>query len=357
MRSEYGSEHYLLDYGPGGRIENPWDELARSYASGRDALRSLLHHGQERLGWRRLWVPSYFCQEVVASLCRTGIPIVPYDDAPVDASYPRELRDARAGDIMLNVNFMGLRLWREPGFYGALEVIEDHTHDPWSAWAYTSSADWCVASLRKTLPIPDGAVLWSPTGRALPAPLKCTEERSHASLRKMAGMVLKKRYLAGDDISKADFLELYRAGEAQISSHDPSGISEWSRNLLNTFPIQEWRRKRLDNYRAFAKALGNSPFVRLVAPESQSSSCPFSCLMLFDSPARRDFVRKRLLDRDVYPSVLWPLHEPAIQGIPAMHEQLGRKVLSIHCDMRCDEDDMAVIAGIVTNAVRESAAK
>lgn len=356
MRCEYGSEHYLPDYRPGGHVENPWNEASRSYASGRDALRSLLQYGQEHLGWRRLRVPSYFCQEVVASLCRTGLTIAPYEDAPVDMSAPRKLREVREGDIMLNVNFMGLRFWRENELYESLEVIEDHTHDPWSAWAYTSCANWCVASLRKTLPIPDGAVLWSPTGKELPSALPCTEERSYASLRKMAGMVLKKRYLEGDDISKPDFLELYRSGEEQIASNDASGISVWSRNLLNTFPIQQWRQKRLDNYRVFARALENQPFVRLLMPESEDSSCPFSCLMLFDSPDTRDFVRMRLLERDVYPSVLWPLHEPAIQGIPAMHEQLSRKVLSIHCDMRYDVDDMACIAGVVSNAIQEWAA-
>ena len=353
IRHQYGSEHYLLDYDGGSGSDNPWDKEFRSYASGRDALRSLLNYGQKEIGWRRLWVPSYFCQEVVASLKSTGISIELYDDSPTDESCALDIRNVRDGDAMLNVNFMGLRLQRETELYGALAVIEDHTHDPWSTWASESPADWCVASLRKTLPIPDGAVLWSPRKRALPEQLMCMPERAYASLNKMAGMILKKRYLMGDDICKDDYMRLYRFGEEHIASNETSGISVWSGNLLNTFPTRSWRGKRLNNYRAFGRVIQDVPFVRLLKPESEECSSPFSCLIVFDSPDMRDFVRMRLLERDVYPSVLWPLHEPVIDGIPVRHQMLSRKILSIPCDMRYCEEDMACIAGIIGNAVHE----
>ena len=41
----------------------------------------------------------------------------------------------------------------------SIVLIEDHIHDPLSDWSQSSNADYAVASLRKTLPVPIGAML------------------------------------------------------------------------------------------------------------------------------------------------------------------------------------------------------
>ena len=105
--------------------------------------------------------------------------------------------DWRLGDAIFWVNFFGLGIKPPFGFVPDwVEIIEDHTHDPWSVWAYESTANWCVASLRKTLPLGNGGVLWSPAGHPLPSASPVTPERHTAALEKfLAAMLLKKRYL------------------------------------------------------------------------------------------------------------------------------------------------------------------
>ena len=75
---------------------------------------------------------------------------------------------------MLAVNFFGIRkgkAWQDwLSQHKDIILIEDHTHDPFSTWAQQSTAHYAMASLRKTLPIPDGAILWSPQKMSLPKP-------------------------------------------------------------------------------------------------------------------------------------------------------------------------------------------
>jgi hypothetical protein len=51
--------------------------------------------------------------------------------------------------------------WEERRAASEWLLVEDHSHDPFSPWAVGSSADYAFCSLRKTLPVPDGGLLWS----------------------------------------------------------------------------------------------------------------------------------------------------------------------------------------------------
>ncbi len=347
-RWEQGSEFHWL----AGTIATepaPWDGIGRFFGSGRDALRVLLLYGQAKRGWRRLWLPAYFCQEVVAALISTGISVVIYDDGPQDTFSDLSVIPFVSGDVVLRVNYFGLRSKSKlcPSPQGTAEVIDDHTHDPWSDWARQSDADWCIASLRKTLPIPDGGVLWSPRGHLLPEAMPVTPKRENASLRKLAAMVLKTLYLEGRDVEKAIFRQLAMSGEASIAAGAVSGMPEWTAALVATFPVQAWRERRRDNHRLMCHALAKLPWVTVLPASESSGTCPFSAILVFDSAARRERVRHRLIEADVYPAILWPLEEPIVEGIADVYCDLGRRMLSIHCDMRYDAVDIERVAEFI----------
>src|SRR5690606_20086500 len=185
---------------PGGAIaQHPWTDQQAVYGgSGRDVMRALIRMLRED-GLKRLWLPSYFCHEEVQGI-RQEISVETFSDLPLaGTSSPLADIPFTPGDSILVVNHWGVRIAApldDPQRHG-LVVIEDHTHDPWSAWAYRSQADYCVASLRKCLPIPDGGVLWSPRGRRQPDNLPLTVQRQKASHDKLSGMVLKTAYLQG----------------------------------------------------------------------------------------------------------------------------------------------------------------
>ena len=78
------------------------------YGSGRDAIRLLLSCGIQHRGWLRLWIPGYFCQEVVETILSTSITVMVYENNPF------EMRDEwgdlpfRAGDVILWLIILGL---------------------------------------------------------------------------------------------------------------------------------------------------------------------------------------------------------------------------------------------------------
>ncbi len=348
---EIGSDFHWISLSEGAPfMPYPWGGRHLLFGSGRDALRGLVKHGILNNGWKRLLIPSYFCQEVVGSLLTTGIKASIYRSNPLCGHqvFPCDL--AKEGDAILVVNYFGLHSdgMSTPPSAPQVVIIEDHTHDPYSQWAFESSADWCVASLRKTLPIPDGGVLWSPRGHSLPGHPTSTIDHYNAALRKFAAMHLKAAYLRGEAIHKDSFLSLCRSGEDEIASGDVSGISEWSANLLQCFPIAVWRNHKRDNQRVLAERLRNTPWLHVLQPQNDLTGCPFSCVLRFDTETRRNRVRERLIESSVYPTILWTLDDPVLNGIAVDDIQFSRRMLSIPCDFRYVSDDMNKIADLVT---------
>jgi len=323
----------------------PWDEHDRRLTgTGRGALALALAGG----GFRRVWVPSYLCQEVVTSIEDAGIPVARYADSPVDAEPGLAELALAAGDAVLIVSYFGVR--RRQGASAAAAargaaVIEDHTHAPCSAWALASTADYCVASLRKLLPIADGGVVWSPRGRALPPEPPVAAALAQAAATKLEGMVLKRLYLDGQAVDKVALRRLLAAGEAGLYAGTASGMTALSRAVLGAAPIGAWDRRRAACFAAFAAALPELPGVRLVRPE-HADDVPFSALLELDTPARRDRVLQRCCERGVYPSTLWPLDVPG-DDLPPAHRTLARRLLSVPIDMRYAPDDLVRAAGVV----------
>lgn len=330
-------------------METPWGAAANYYASGRSAFLSLLDHGYRVHRWRHLRVPSYFCQSVVAALRTSLVRLSAYRDGPdrpqIDFS---ELPD-RLGSGILVVNYFGLR--QKPGSAYCQNgfSIEDHTHDPFSPWAMTSQADWCVASLRKALPIPDGAVLWSPRGHPLPKAPGSDLILLGASADKLASMLLKALYLNGNYVEKEIFRKLALHGEAGFDKSGIGGMSPWSRALLPILLCKSWRQCRIRNHRTLTRSLDACGDVRVMGAIRGPGIAPFSGIIVCRNAEVRERLRRELIRCNIYPAVLWSLEQPLLGPIPTDQVQLSRTMLSIHLDMRYGAEDMERVASVIKN--------
>ncbi len=351
QRWESGSEYHWPSFEPRAAASRwPWDAAGSLWGSGRDAFRALLQHGRAQLGWRRLWCPDFFCQEVLTALLTTGLELRVYRDDPDQAPPSLGGLAAEPGDAILVLNFFGLRAG--PVDYGVpagVVVIEDHTHDPASPWARASAADYCVASLRKTLPIPDGGALWSPVGHQVPESRPATPARLMASAQKLAAMVLKTSYLEGSSVEKEAFRAVSIEAERHIASGEISGMPTWTRQLLQTFPIDDWWQRRRANHAWLASALASEARVRVA--QAADGATPLSAYLIFDTLDLRTRVRAALIGASVYPAILWTLEEPAVAGIAEVAVDLSRRSLSVHCDFRYDQADMARVVTVIQAAV------
>jgi len=352
---EFGSEYASVDdwQSKGSFLLGTTDNTV-GVGSGRDALILLVCHGLAYRGWRRLWVPSFLCQEVVRSIANTKIPIAIYPHLPT-----QQLEKAlsgipvRAGDTILVVNHFGLRKpWPELAkAVSPAEVIEDHTHDLWSPWAKGSNAHFCIASLRKLLPVPEGGLIWSPRTLELPPEPMVTEERRLAAELKRAAMQLKALYLQGVPIEKSMFRELFARGEEHIASGEVSGMTGLTKLLLSHFPVHDWRAKRLDNIRQMHSLLDGTKGLSVLRPDSDKE-CPYSCVCVFKSSTLREHVRQALITQRIYPAILWSLSSPVFPDQVSDEDvRMSQQILSIPADGRYATNDLQYIANAIRRAV------
>src|SRR5438876_1409649 len=132
----------------------PWPQPNVFFALARYVVPGLLRVNSRT---RRLWIPDYFCPDVIQHWSAL-IETVPYRDDPrwPEPNWKSLQPDKR--DLVVAVNYFGVRT-KEPWEHWRSRhdciLLEDHSHDPVSSWALTSTADYAFSSLRKSMPITD----------------------------------------------------------------------------------------------------------------------------------------------------------------------------------------------------------
>ncbi len=344
---EFGSDfHFLPLTGRAGNTLYNFYPRANLYADGRQAL----IHLYRTQGWERIWIPEYFCYDVISSLKEAGLNIVFYADYPGYGGDSQTLEAIQKNgyfnptDAILRVNYFGTRAYRSPEKLSVAAVVEDHTHDLIGGWAMNSHADWCIASLRKTLPIPEGGILWSPVGLKLPEPPAKLDENERVAATRWEAMKVKARYLAGEKVEKATFRAGYVNTDPFFDTAAVCAIDEESKKYLKIFDIQSWYKKKRDNW----EYLRNIKKEGVKVLKCEDYACyPFSFVLLFGSFDERERVRKALIEKQVYPAVLWNIPD-ASDGEAFM---ISRGMLSIHCDGRYTEDDIRQLADILNKVI------
>ena len=313
----------------------PWPATHTWYSLGREALRAAVCQA----GSRHVWLPGYFCRDAILYLEGAGYPVSFYRDSPVQLQPSWDSLDPQPGDAVVAVNYFGLRsgeAWREWSQKRPdVVLVEDHTHDPFSPWARASTADFAFASARKTFPIPDGGILWSPSGRELPA--RASSSNWLASTLKTAGMVSKSIYL--DSSSRSAALKhatrwFLKSGDQTLCSTRMRGLSPWARLALPGGAPLQWRARREQNVRLFldlfldfARGLASpAPLFR----EWPEGNCPFNPVLLFRTREQRDRVHRGLIGRGVF----CPVHWPQTDNAPADCRDLADRILTLPLDQR-----------------------
>lgn len=342
---EFGSDfHYIAPVTRAEKTLYDFYPRANFYADGRQAL----IHLYRTQGWERIWIPEYFCYDVISSLKEAGLNIVFYADYPGYGGDSQALETIQKNgyfkptDAILRVNYFGTRAYRSPEKLSVAAVVEDHTHDLIGGWAMNSHADWCIASLRKTLPIPEGGILWSPVGLKLPEPPAKSDKNERVAATRWEAMKLKARYLAGENVEKASFRAGYVDTEPYFDAAPVCALDEGSKEYLRSFDIQDWYKKKRDNWELLRDIKKDN--VRVLGFENYGCY-PFSLVLAFDF--QTDRVRKALIEHQVYPAILWNVPSPTEGEI----FKFSRGMLSIHCDARYTRADIVTMKSIIESVL------
>lgn len=343
MRSPQPFEHgsfFHLELSMGG-THAPWIPAGASwFGTARDALRAIVQDSRgPRI--RRLLLPTYYCHDVTDAL-RDSLDIDFYPDGPRDEPHTLELRDDEAA---IAVDYFGAPHHLE--VVGGT-MIRDATHDPLLPHPGDRLADFVIASLRKTLPVPDGALVWSEAGRTPPASPPPTREHLEAVTHLITGMTLKLAYLQGFAMEKDAFLQPLRSGETALGPNVAlSGVSELTRHLATAMDVHGWLERRQQNQRRFADAFGSS------AGGFRLLDHPAFAILLAPGHEARDRARQALIRSGIYPAILWEQPRPTT---PHDHLDLADRILVLHVDGRYGPEETDRMASAVRAVAHQGGA-
>lgn len=316
--------------------------------SGRSALRLLSEH----LAGEKILVPDYICRSVTDALSEKCT-VIYY---PIDRRFGADLGQLeewiqkQSVRVLYLMHYFGIlqsedtlkRIteWKET--YG-LTVIEDATHSLFTA--KKTVGDYCIASLRKWFPIPDGGVLYTDREQTFfkdfweQKPEEWLGQKSEDWLeqkpvsRKIKAMVLKNLFLTEGFDCNAKYREIFAEEEETLDCQKGVyGLSALSRFLLSHVPVKPMCRRRRENaalLREGLKGLGVDAAVKGVSSEV--------LLALPVYAAKRNCLRERLMEQNVYCAVHWPLEHSAVSEEARWMEN---HIISLPLDQRYGEEEM-----------------
>lgn len=196
--------------------------------------------------------------------------------------------------------------------------------------------DYCVCSLRKWFPVPDGGVLYSAKNKL---PLKCLEQNEWFSVRYKA-MQLKTMYLTCKQIDKADFLAIFAESEKALDEQENIyRLSNISKKLLEKIDVKKMINARCRNAE-YLNDYFRKTHIKNVSM-GQNGQVPLFYTLLVQN---RDDIRKMLIDNKIYCPVHWPLYSE-IEKISSS-TYINSHELSIPIDQRYSCNDMQHIVDI-----------
>lgn len=292
--------------------------------SGRQALAALAIRLRSS-GFTDLLMPSYFCDSMLAPFRAERWTV---DYATVGPDWQIKPPSKALADpqrtLVLTMSYFGVDESEEwlnflaDSVASGARVLSDETHRVLSTGLM--SAHYRVGSLRKMLPVPDGAFLTGMELRGLP--------RGFQGQSRLAAMRAKSEYL--EKGSHSGYLALFAAAEKLTELNPtPRAASESAQGLLHrlNYPIMSERRVR------------NSAILQLGLKDTgyrvtnASAPVPSHCVI-----AGSDILglRRHLIERNIYCPVHWPPAKFRAPGVPWRAD-----VLSIPIDHRYDALDMA----------------
>jgi hypothetical protein len=297
-----------------------------AFVSARSALDSLI----EMTSPKKVWLPAYICEGLIADSWRDRVrfyPLVGLEPHVVSLD-----RAAGTGDMVLAIDFFGFppqdEFFRFVSRRTDLLFLEnraqalDPGNEPWG--------DWTLYSPRKLVGVADGGVIVAERpGRTVPQP----SERPDAVALWTAPLL---RYEDIREEHNQTWHESHQAKKAWMKA-DRTAMTRLSTWILSHTPIDLLAEQRRRNWQALWNRLG--PWL---THHSDRKVAPFGYLIKVPSEQRPAILRGLYADR-IFAAVHYPTLPSPADEFPAEHE-LRRQLITLPCDHRYDESAMRAMA-------------
>lgn len=331
---EFGSDfHYLEEDGFNPEYSFFSREDVSLFFSGRVAIFNLLKYGINKFGWEKVGFPSYYCHEVVEFCKSLPIEVIYYKYSPFRDIGIIEWEDNEK-NVFVNVDYFGVKKI-DTSFIVKSILIDDLTFNMLSF--ESSLADYCFGSVRKQLPTGVGGFCFGRKEKLKIASATNTFA-DRIGMQKLSAMFLKFEFLQNRFQHKEIFRTLYVEAEHCFESEETDAkMPEVVKGLLTSLPYENLIRRTRDNIK-FAKTKLNLKRCRLF---DSTDNTEFSLLFIFEEEGLRNEFKKYLIERKVYPSILWP------SQIFDDDIYFEKRVLFIHADFRYNLEDIMYMMSIV----------
>ena len=225
-----------------------------------------------------------------------------------------------------------------------IPVIEDFSHCLLSydsiLKSYCHKPDFCIASIRKSIGVPDGALFMSNV------PYKneyiITQETDFLKKRLLAFREKEKFFYTYDEKLRISSKEKLKAASDSLTRPiEVFSMSNESKDIINHIDIETIMYARNNNYKHLYTLLKDNSQLEILFKPSLSNPCPFSFPVIFKD---RYSVQKIMADHGLFLQVIWTISDKA-KLVCQNSKRVSENMLSIPMDQRFDYYDIEEIAG------------
>jgi len=314
------------------------------FSSGRGAFAAILKFIRQNYGINKILLPDYLCSSIIRTVEVLNFKFDFYrinKELLLDKnSFLKRFDRIRNDDCaILCINYFGLLdledtiIWLRT-INGNYIIIEDDVQALFEM-DKKSQADFCFTSFRKTLPVPDGAIVKMRYNNELYPSIN--EEHVFALYKLIGGLIkYQKRYKEIDD---EIYLNFFSKGEKLLDSYiSDYKMSFFSKIILGNIDFEEIKKRRLENFNYLKKRLKQLNIKILI--DKKNNKIPLCLPILIKN---RDLIRNKLFENKIFLPVHWPVYKKYARQLEAGNF-FSQYELSLVIDQRYTTNDMEKIA-------------
>lgn len=338
---EIGSEFWLEHKEIGDSYLNKFSN-AQYVFSGRTAIDCIIKEIIKK-GTKHIYLPSFLCHSMVEPIKKHSVNVSFYD---IYIKNQRFIADLSSMNMVDNsALFICDYFFFDKDYYQNLldfakskqmRVVHDITHSLLSDDLTIEEDDYYFASLRKWLPVPDGAIMGK---RGEKININNADFHKEFTDIKVQAMKKKRNFMLNNIGSKADFRKLYQQAEELLEKdYTNKNISNEALYIINNANFHRIIDIRKNNAKTIVEGLKELKQIQIIYKEE---SCSLFVPVLFADKEQRDNYKKYMIGKNIYLPVHWT--KPSDVKITKQTQDIYDKILSIVVDQRYSKADMRKI--------------
>lgn len=293
------------------------------YQSARSAFLSLLTSMPDV---KRVWMPYYICDSMLAPVQSAGKEIIYYS---IDEKFNiKDDIELSSNEILLYVNYFGICSSQVKNTLQRLNPMQVVIDCSQAFYAEPSDCLATIYSPRKFFGIPDGGLLV--TGY----PVMYPDVQDNSSEDRMKHLIHR---LA---LPPESGYENYQKAENSLLDIEPKRMSALTDRLLGSIQYDTIKRQRLKNFLFLHEHLGTTNHLNI----DINNSTPLCYHYLPKNPIKRE----ALIKNKIYTATYWP---DVLNRAPPLstEKHLAQYLIAIPCDQRYKENDLTEIIKAIKN--------